>query len=335
VEDAAITAGKILRALREPHNVDGRELHITGSIGVVTYPKDGTDAETLTKKAEFAMYHAKESGRDRLQCFKPEMNGIAIERQSLEDGLRYAIERHELLLFYQPKVDLKSGATIGVEALIRWDHPQRGLVPPGQFIAIAEECGLIVPIGRWVLREACRQARAWQIAGLSPISVAINVSSVELRDPAFVPGIRDILRETGLEARYLEVELTETVLMEDSRSAMQVLRDLKDLGLVLTLDDFGTGYSSLSYLKRFPIDSLKIDQSFVRDLTLEEGNPGIVIAVIGLGKSLHMRVVAEGVETREQLEFLCEHGCAQGQGYYFSRPVPATELLHLLSYDDG
>jgi diguanylate cyclase (GGDEF)-like protein/PAS domain S-box-containing protein len=330
VQDATVAANKILRALREPHNIDGHELHITASIGVVTYPNDGTDAETLMKKAEFAMYHAKDTGRDTFQFFKPEMNLLAIERQSLEDGLRYAIERHELLLYYQPKIDLKTGAIIGVEALIRWDHPQRGIVAPGQFIAIAEECGFIVPIGRWVLREACRQARAWQIAGLPPTSVAINVSSIELRDPSFVSGIREILRETGLEARYLELELTETVLMEDSISAMQVLKDLKDIGLLLTLDDFGTGYSSLSYLKRFPIDSVKIDQSFVRDLTSEEENPGIVIAVIGLGRSLHMQVVAEGVETREQLEILREHGCAQGQGYYFSRPVPAVELPQLL-----
>jgi diguanylate cyclase (GGDEF)-like protein/PAS domain S-box-containing protein len=329
-QDAATAADKILRVLRERHNIDGHELHVTASIGIVTYPADGTDVETLMKKAEFAMYHAKDTGRDMFQFFKPEMNALAIERQSLEDSLHYAIERKELLLYYQPKVDLKSEAIIGVEALIRWEHPQRGLVTPGQFIAIAEECGFIVPIGRWVLREACRQARAWQVAGLPPTSVAINVSSVELRDPGFVRGIREILRETGLEARYLELELTETVLMQDSTSAMQVLKDLKDMGLVLTLDDFGTGYSSLSYLKRFPIDSVKIDQSFVRDLTSEEASPGIVIAVIGLGKSLHMRVVAEGVETREQLEILREHGCTEGQGYYFSPPVPAIELPQLL-----
>jgi diguanylate cyclase len=329
-QDAAIAANKILRALREPHNIDGHELHVTGSIGIVTYPGDGTDVETLMKKAEFAMYHAKETGRDMFQFFKPEMNVLAIERQSLEDSLHHAIERQELLLYYQPKVELKTGTIIGIEALIRWNHPQRGFVTPGQFIAIAEECGFIVPIGRWVLREACRQARAWQVAGLPPTSVAINVSSVELRDSGFVSGIREILRETGLDPRYLELELTETVFLDNSRSAMQVLKDLKNIGLVLTLDDFGTGYSSLSYLKRFPIDSIKIDQSFVRDLTSEEDSPGIVIAVIGLGKSLHMRVVAEGVETREQLEILREHGCNEAQGYYFSRPVPAVELPGLL-----
>jgi diguanylate cyclase (GGDEF)-like protein/PAS domain S-box-containing protein len=329
-QEAATAADKILRALREPHIIDGHELHVTGSIGIVTYPDDGTDADTLMKKADFAMYHAKDAGRDNYQFFKSAMNIRAMERQAFEDNLHYAIERQQLLLYYQPKIDLNSGAIIGVEALIRWDHPQRGLVTPGQFIAIAEECGSIVPIGRWVLREACRQARAWQAAGLPPTSVAINVSSVELRDSGFVSGIRDILRETGLEPRYLELELTETAFMDDSRSAMQVLKDLKNIGVVLTLDDFGTGYSSLSYLKRFPIDSIKIDQSFVRDLASQEGSPGVVIAVIGLGKSLDMRVVAEGVETREQLEILREHGCNEGQGYYFSRPVPAVELPKLL-----
>ena len=332
-EDAAMTAAKILEALREPHRIDGHELYVSGSIGIVTYPDDGTDAETLMKKADLAMYHAKETGRDSYQFFKPAMNARAVERQSLEDSLRYAIERRELVLHYQPKVDLKSGGIIGAEALIRWRHPQRGLVPPGQFVTIAEDCGLIVPIGRWVLREACRQARAWQTAGLPPLCVAINISPVELRAPGFVTGVRTILKETGLEPRYLELELTETVLIEDSRSVADVLEELKDIGVLLALDDFGTGYSSLSHLKRFPIDTLKIDQSFVRDLTVDEDDAGIVTAVIGMGRSLHMRVVAEGVETREQLEILQEHGCPQGQGYYFCRPVPAEEFGHLLESD--
>ena len=331
-KDAAIAAEKILQALREPHLIDQHELHITGSIGIVTYPDDGTDAETLMKKADFAMYHAKETGRDSYQFFKSEMNVQAIERQSLEGSLRHAIERQELLLYYQPKINLATGGMTGVEALIRWHHPQRGLVPPGQFIAIAEECGLIVPIGRWVLSEACRQARAWQVAGLPPMCVAINISSVELRAPGFASGVRAILRETGLEPRYLELELTETFLMQDSRSTAEVLKELKEIGVLLALDDFGTGYSSLSYLKRFPIDAVKIDQSFVRDLTTDPDDAGIVTAVIAMGRSLHMRVVAEGVETREQLEILQEHGCPQGQGYYFSRPVPAVEFRQLLEF---
>jgi diguanylate cyclase (GGDEF)-like protein/PAS domain S-box-containing protein len=333
-QDAAITADKILQALREPHQIMQHELNITGSIGIVTYPDDGTDAETLLKKADVAMYHAKDTGRDSYQFFKSEMNVRAMERQSLEDSLRYAIERCEMSLNYQPKMDLATGTIIGVEALVRWRHPQRGLVPPGQFIAIAEDCGLIVPIGRWVLREACRQARAWQLAGLPPMCMAVNISAVELRAPGFVAGVRTILRETDLEPRYLELELTETVLMEDSRSVADVLKELKNVGVLLALDDFGTGYSSLSHLKRFPIDALKIDQSFVRDLTTDEDDAGIVTAVIGMGKSLHMRVVAEGVETREQLSMLQEYGCPQGQGYYFGRPVPAVDFGHLLKHGE-
>ena len=333
-QDAAITADKILQALREPHQIKKHELHVTGSIGIVTYPDDGTDAETLMKKADVAMYHAKDTGRDSYQFFKSEMNIRAMERQSLEDSLHHAIERCELSLHYQPKIHLATGTIIGVEALIRWCHPQRGLVSPGQFIAIAEDCGLIVPIGRWVLREACRQARVWQDAGLPPMCVAINISAVELRAPGFVAGVRTILRETNLESRYLELELTETVLMEESGSIADVLKELKDIGVLLALDDFGTGYSSLSHLKRFPIDALKIDQSFVHDLTTDKDDAGIVTAVIGMGKSLHMRVVAEGVETREQLAMLQEYGCPQGQGNYFSRPVPAVEFGHLLKHGE-
>jgi diguanylate cyclase (GGDEF)-like protein/PAS domain S-box-containing protein len=328
--DASITAEKILQALRAPHFIDHHELHVTASIGIVTFPEDGTDAETLMNNADFAMYHAKENGRDNFQFFKPEMNALAVERRELEGSLRHAIERGELSLNYQPKIDLVTGAITGMEALIRWRLPQRGLVRPGQFIAVAEECGLIVPIGRWVLREACRQTRAWQLAGLPPTSIAINISALELRDPGFASNVRDVLAETRLEPHFLELELTETVLMEDSRSVADVLRELKEIGVLLALDDFGTGYSSLSYLKRFPIDALKIDQSFVRALTTDADDAGIVTAVIGMGKSLHMRVVAEGVETRQQLEFLQQHNCPVGQGFYFSRPVPAAEFGKLL-----
>jgi diguanylate cyclase (GGDEF)-like protein/PAS domain S-box-containing protein len=328
--DAAVTAQKILQALRAPHFIDQHELHITASIGIVIFPEDGTVAETLMNNADFAMYHAKERGRDNCQFFKPEMNLLAVERRALEGSLHHAIEREELSLNYQPKIDLVTGEITGMEALIRWRHPQRGLVPPGQFIAVAEECGLIVPIGRWVLREACRQARAWQRAGLPPTSIAINISAVELRDRGFASAVRAALADSGLEPRYLELELTETVLMEDSRSIADMLRELKEIGVLLALDDFGTGYSSLSYLKRFPIDTLKIDQSFVRDLTTDADDAGIVAAVIGMGNSLHMRVVAEGIETREQLEFLQEYNCPQGQGFYFSRPLPAAECGKLL-----
>jgi EAL domain-containing protein (putative c-di-GMP-specific phosphodiesterase class I) len=246
--------------------------------------------------------------------------------------LRHAIERNELFLHYQPKIELLTGAIVGAEVLVRWQHPVRGIVPPDQFIPVAEDCGLIVPIGRWVLREACRQARAWQSVGLQPARVAVNISSVELRATGFASAVRAILTETDLEPCHLELELTETFLMQDSNSTAEVLKELKDIGVLLALDDFGTGYSSLSYLKRFPIDALKIDRSFVRDLTTDADDAGIVTAVIGMGKNLHMPVVAEGVETREQLEFLQEHNCPQGQGFYFSRPVSALEFGRLLEH---
>jgi diguanylate cyclase (GGDEF)-like protein/PAS domain S-box-containing protein len=328
--DAAVGADKILQALRAPHRIDRHDLHVTASIGIATYPDDGTEAERLLKNADSAMYHAKDNGRDHYQFFKPDMNERAIERQSLESGLRHAIDRQQLVLHYQPKINLETGAIIGVEALIRWNHSPYGLVPPVQFIPIAEECGLIVPIGRWVLREACRQARAWQDAGLPPTGIAINISAVELRAKDFVAGVRAILAETGLQPHYLELELTETFLMQDSDSTAAVLEALKDMGVQLALDDFGTGYSSLSYLRRFPIDSLKIDQSFVCDLTTDADDASIVTAMIGMGKSLQMRVVAEGVQTSEQLAFLQRHGCPEGQGYYFSRPVAAGEFARLL-----
>jgi diguanylate cyclase (GGDEF)-like protein/PAS domain S-box-containing protein len=327
-QDAGVTATKILEALRKPHQLNEHELHVTASVGIVTFPDDGADVETLMKKADSAMYHAKETGRDGFQFFRSEMSAKAIERQSLEASLHHAIERQELVLHYQSKLDLVNGEVIGAEALIRWRHPQLGLVPPQRFIAIAEDCGLIIPIGRWVLREACHQARSWQVSGLAPLSIAVNISAVELRSRGFVSGVRQILKETGLEPRFLELELTETVLIAKSRSISDVLKELKDIGVQLALDDFGTGYSSLTNLKRFPIDAIKIDQSFVRDLTANEEGTRIVTALIGMGKSLHMQVVAEGVETREQLEILQQHGCSQGQGYYFSRPVPADEFNH-------
>jgi diguanylate cyclase (GGDEF)-like protein/PAS domain S-box-containing protein len=329
-QDAALTATKILEAVRLPHYIEEHELHISASIGIVTYPDDGTDAETLLKRADLAMYHAKEAGRDSLQFFTLEMNARAIERRTVEESLRHAIERNELVLHYQPKLDLATGELMGAEALIRWHHPERGLVTPKEFISVAEDCGLIVPIGRWVLREACRQARAWQVSGLSELCMSTNVSPVELRSPGFVAGLRSILADTGLEPRLLELELTETVLIDESRSVADVLRELKEIGVRLALDDFGTGYSSLTHLKRFPIDALKIDQSFVHDLATDTDGASIVTAMIGMGRNLRMQVVAEGVETREQLEILREHGCHQAQGYYLGRPVPSEEFGRLL-----
>jgi diguanylate cyclase (GGDEF)-like protein/PAS domain S-box-containing protein len=327
---AAVSAEKLLLALSAPHRIDHHSLQVTVSIGIATYPEDGTDAETLIKRADFAMYHAKDSGRNNYQFFEPQMNVRAVERQCVENDLRRAMERQEFVLHYQPKVNLRSGAVTGVEALIRWHHPQRGLMLPAQFIPIAEECGFIVSIGQWVLREACQQAKVWQDAGLPATRVAINVSTVELRAKGFLAGVRNILLETGMDPIHLELELTETFLMQDATSTVAVLRAIDALGVRLALDDFGTGYSSLSHLKRFPIDTLKIDRSFVRDLTTDTDDASIVSAVISMGESLQMRVVAEGVETPQQLAFLQEHSCPEGQGYQFSQPVAAAEFEQFL-----
>jgi diguanylate cyclase (GGDEF)-like protein/PAS domain S-box-containing protein len=329
-EDAATSARKILLSLNAPHSIAGQDLHIDGSIGISVYPEDGTDAETLIKNADTAMYHAKESGRNNFQFFKAEMNLKAVERQSLEGGLRRALGREEFLLHYQPKVNLDTGEITGVEALIRWQQPDRGLVLPAQFVPIAEDCGLIIQIGRWVLREACTQARAWQNAGLPPLRIAVNVSAVEFRDKDFVEGVRRILLETGLEARYLELEVTEGVLMEDGESAASVLQELKTMGVHLAVDDFGTGYSSLSYLRQFPIDVLKIDQSFIHQITSDPDDSSIVSAIIHMGKSLKHLVIAEGIETQEQRAYLQTQRCTEGQGYLFSRPLAAAQFAHLL-----
>ena len=329
-EDAARRAENIISVLADHHSVAGHDLNITMSIGISVYPSDGEDAETLIKNADAAMYHAKQNGRDNYQFFKQDMNDRAVERQSLEASLRHAVAGQEFVLHYQPKIHLETGEITGAEALIRWLHPKRGLLFPGQFVSIAEECGLIVPIGRWVLREACRQVRIWLDAGLRPTPVAINISAIEFRSKDFLEGIRDILKETRLEPGYLEIELTESVLMQDGEYTTAVLQALKAMGVQLAIDDFGTGYSSLSYLKRFPIDTLKIDQSFVRDITTDPDDATIVSAVIGMGNSLNKRVSAEGVETREQLAFLRVKRCGEGQGYYFSRPVIAEEYTKLL-----
>jgi diguanylate cyclase (GGDEF)-like protein/PAS domain S-box-containing protein len=328
--DAAKSAKKILLALGAPHSIGGQDVHIVGSIGISVYPEDGEDAETLIKNADTAMYNAKESGRNNFQFFKAEMNLKAVERQSLEGSLRRALEREEFLLHYQPKVNLETGEITGVEALVRWQQSDRGLLPPSQFVSIAEDCGLIIQIGRWVLHEACRQAREWQDAGLPFKRVSINVSAVEFRDKSFVECVRAILSETGLEARYLDLELTEGVLMEDAESTAAILHQLKTMGLHLAVDDFGTGYSSLSYLQQFPIDVLKIDQSFVHRITSDPDDSAIVSAIIDMGKNLKLRVIAEGVETHEQLAFLQAQHCAEGQGYLFSRPLAAAQFAQLL-----
>ena len=331
--DAALTAQKILTVAGMAHRVDEHDLQITLSVGIGIYPDDGTDAETLVKNADVAMLNAKDNGRNNYQFFKPTMNEHALERQSIEGNLRHALDRGEFELHYQPKMDLVTETLTGAEALIRWRQPERGIVFPQDFIPIAEQCGYIVPIGRWVLREACRQRRCWLDARLAAVPIAINISAVELRSNNFVAHVREILRETGLEPRYLEFELTETAFMQDPQPTIAVLRALKDMGIQLTLDDFGTGYSSLSYLKRFPIDSLKIDKSFVHGLCTDSDDSKLVSAVINLGRSFRLQVIAEGVETRDQFLALQAQNCAEGQGYYFQKPIAADEFAKLLGTD--
>jgi EAL domain-containing protein (putative c-di-GMP-specific phosphodiesterase class I) len=275
------------------------------------------------------MYQAKENGRQRYQFFMPTMNVRAVERQSLEEGLRRALKRQEFVLYYQPKINLRTGAIAGAEALIRWAHPTQGLVSPTQFIPIAEDCGLILPIDNWVLREACEQARAWVDAGLPVMTMAVNVSATELQGENFREGLFAILKETGLDPRSLEVELTESVLMKHAESAASLLQTLRDRGVKVSVDDFGTGYSSLSYLHRFAVDALKIDQSFVSQITSAGDDMGLVTAVISMARSLKLRAIAEGVETSEQLAVLQALDCDEAQGFYFSRPVPAQEFAKL------
>jgi diguanylate cyclase (GGDEF)-like protein/PAS domain S-box-containing protein len=329
-EDAAISAVRLLQAVAEAHPIGAHDLHVTTSIGVSVYPDDGLDAETLIKNADTAMYQAKENGRQSYQFFKPSMNVRAVERQSIEENLRRALERQEFTLHYQPKINLVRGEITGAEALLRWTHPVRGPVSPAQFIPVAEDCGLILPIGKWVLREACKQVRAWQDAGLSPGTMAVNISAMEFRDDKFLEEVFAVLRDTGLDPKSLEFELTESVLMKRAEATESILKSLRERGVQVAVDDFGTGYSSLSYLRRLPIDALKIDQSFVRQITTDPDETTIVTAVIGMGRNLKLRVVAEGVEIQQQLEFLRAHECDEAQGYYFSRPVLPQQFAKLL-----
>jgi EAL domain-containing protein (putative c-di-GMP-specific phosphodiesterase class I) len=330
--EAAAMARRILEAVAVDHSIGGHSLHVTTSIGLSMYPDDGLNAETLIKNSDTAMYQAKENGRQTYEFFTPAMNARAVERQSIEESLRHALERHEFTLHYQPKVNLKSGEITGAEALLRWTHPIRGQVSPAQFIPVAEDCGLILPIGNWVLREACRQARSWVDAGLPLTTMAVNISAREFRDEHFLEGVLAVLKETGLDPKYLELELTESVLMKRTEHAESILKSLRGKGVQIALDDFGTGYSSLSYLTKFSIDTIKIDQSFIRKISSAPNEASIVPAVIGMGRSLKMRVVAEGVETLEELTFLLAHECEEAQGYYFSRPVRPHVFARLIQY---
>lgn len=331
--DAARAASRILNQLGEPFHAEGHELNVGASIGITVFPEDGTDATTLHKNADIAMYMAKNQGGHRFQFFNVHMQEKVIQRLQVENDLRKALERNEFELHYQPQLDLTENRVVAMEALIRWNHPDRGRIPPDRFIPIAEESRLIIPIGRWVLREACRQAKAWQDQGLPPVRVAVNVSAVQFTETDFAETVRQVLEETGLEAQWLEVEITETVVMKDQNVVRRNLQKLKDLGVVTTLDDFGTGYSSVTYLRQMPLDGLKIDKSFIRDL--EAGgdvskNANLVKAFIQLATNLNLSLVAEGIETDEQRRFLMQQGCSMGQGFLFSPPVPAEQAMALL-----
>jgi diguanylate cyclase (GGDEF)-like protein/PAS domain S-box-containing protein len=322
---------KIIERLQDPFMVDGNELSTSVSIGVAICPQDGADFETLRKKADMAMYRAKEAGRNTYRFYDAEMNVEAVEHLVILNGLRRALERKELVLHYQPQISLTSGAVIGVEALIRWQHPELGLVPPARFIGIAEDSGLIVPIGEWVIHEACRQAMAWQQAGLPPLLMAVNLSAVQFRRGNVEQTVTHALQASGLDASLLELELTESILIQNVEQVLAAVKRLKLLGVKLSIDDFGTGYSSLSYLKRFDIDKLKIDRSFIRDLATDPDDAAIVRAIIQMAHSLNLTVIAEGVETLDMLQRLRDFQCDEAQGYHFARPMPADEFARYLA----
>jgi diguanylate cyclase (GGDEF)-like protein/PAS domain S-box-containing protein len=328
--DAAATVCAVLQALAHPLNLLGQELVLTGSAGLAAFPADGNDAATLIQHAEVAMYRSKELGRNMVQFYMPTMNARARERLALEGALRSALLHDEFELYYQPQVDLETGAVVGLEALIRWRHPSMGMVRPDRFINLAEETGLIVPIGAWVLRTACRQSRAWQHAGLGHLRIAVNLSARQFAEPNLVREIARVLDETGLSAACLEVEITESLVMGDVERAIRTMRELKQMGVQLSIDDFGTGYSSLSYLRRFPVDVLKIDRSFVRDIPFSEDDAAMVAAIIELARGLRMRVIAEGVETEAQLDYLRRRGCDEVQGHVYAQASSGPDVERML-----
>ena len=333
-ERAAYVAQQILAEFSKPLEVNEQEFFVTPSIGISLYPVDGLDVETLIKNADTAMYQAKERGKNNFQFYSANLNGISIRKMELENGLRKALEQNQLMLHYQPQVSLKTGELVGIEALIRWQHPLHGLIPPCEFIPLAEETGLIVPIGKWVLQEACKQRKVWEQMGFHEFPIAINVSVRQFEDDHLIDYISNLLDETGLEGHHLELEITESI-MQNLENSTIILNKLKDLGVLISIDDFGTGYSSLSYLKHLPIDKIKIDKSFVDDI-IYHTNQGIMVkTIIDMGLNLNFAVIAEGIETDEQLHFLKENDCKIGQGYFFSKPIPAEQMdRYLLSRDE-
>jgi diguanylate cyclase (GGDEF)-like protein len=326
-------AEKIIEMVTAPLALENHDVSITCSIGISIYPKDGADVPELLKNADTALYRAKELGKNCFQFFTVEMNAKLCQRVQLERQLRMALERDEFILHYQPKVSLTTGRIVGVEALIRWQHPEKGVVGPGEFIGPAEETGLIEPIGEWVLRRACRQIITWQKSGLTRMPVAVNVSARQFRLDALVNMVTSAIGDTGIEPSNIELEVTESLLMLNTENVQSILKELKEFGIGLSMDDFGTGYSSLSYLKRFPFDKLKLDISFVRNITREAESAAIALAVIAMAHSLNLKVVAEGVETEGQMSYLRLHGCDEMQGYYFSRPLPGSAIERLVRED--
>jgi EAL domain-containing protein (putative c-di-GMP-specific phosphodiesterase class I) len=324
-DQATEVAMRILAEFSTPFELNGEEYFVTSSIGISIYPTDGMDQETLIKNAGTAMYVAKGRGKNKFQFYSANFNGNSSHKMELENGLRKALEQNQLSLYYQPQIELTTGQVVGFEALLRWMHPKFGMISPDEFIPLAEETGLIVPIGKWVLKTACEQNTAWQKAGLTAVTVAVNISVCQFQDENFVDFVMDALDDTGLDPEYLELEITESV-MQDLEKSKYLLNELKKLGVSLAIDDFGTGYSSLSYLRHLPIDKIKIDKSFVDDI-LYHSNQGLLVkTVIDMGNHLQFSVIAEGVELKEQLEFLQQNECNIGQGYYFSQPLPAEKM---------
>ncbi len=328
--DTIKVAQRILDAIAQPFDIEGQEVFITASIGIAIYPIDGEDVDTLLKNCDTAMYHAKNEGRNNYKFYEQSLNKTALDILTLENNLRKALDKQEFIVYYQPRIDIRTRNIVGLEALIRWRHPQKGMIPPSEFIPMAEENGLIVPIGEWVLNEACKQNKTWQAKGFAPVFISVNLSGKQFKQQNLIKVIQQALSETALDPRYLELEITESII-QDTGSTAVILCDLRNLGLKISVDDFGTGYSSLSYLRRFPVDALKIDRSFVKDATKDMDSAAIVKAIIAMSHCLKLRVVAEGVETEEQLKFLSDEGCDEFQGYLISPPLPADEVVRFLA----
>ncbi|NOV28862.1 EAL domain-containing protein [Methylomonas sp. ZR1] len=329
-DDAALIAARIITEISQPLQLNGHTLHGAVSIGISFYPADGADKETLLQHADTAMYDAKDKGRNSFSFYTQAFNQRLMQRLMLEEDLRQALRLEQFVVYYQPKFDLHSEQISGMEALLRWNHPEKGLIPPDHFIPLTEDTGLILPIGEWVLHTACLQAKAWQLAGLPAINMAINVSPKQLHSPTFDQTITRVLRQSGLDASFLDLEITEGAVMQDPDNVAITLTRLKNIGIRISMDDFGTGYSSLSYLKRFPFDNLKIDKAFINDIPLGEGDVTLVLTIIAMAHNFKLKVVAEGVETQAQMDFLARNGCDEIQGYFFSRPLPASEVEQLL-----